>query len=65
MLSEHPSIRLAIYLIALVLGVAGYLAGVLVSGDLGEALSGASGYLMAAALGVAATARAQDAPTGV
>lgn len=63
MLSNHPTIRLSIYLIALALGVAGYFAGPLIGGGLGDAFAGASGYLMAAALGVAATARAQDAPT--
>jgi len=64
-LSNHPTIRLTIYLVALVLGVAGYFAAPLIGGDLGQAFSGASGYLMAAALGVAATARAQDAPTAL
>lgn len=63
MLSDHPTIRLWLYLAALLLGVAGYFAGPLIGGDIGSAFQGASGYLMAAALGVAATARAQDAPT--
>lgn len=63
MLNNHPRIRLALYLVALFLGVAGYFAGPLIGGEIGEAFTGASGYLMAAALGVAATARAQDAPT--
>lgn len=63
MLSNHPTLRLVIYLVALALGVAGYFAGPLIGGDVGEAFTGASGYLMAAALGVAATARSSDAPT--
>lgn len=63
MLSDYPRIRLYLYLVALLFGVAGYFAGPLIGGDIGEAFTGASGYLMAAALGVAATARSQDAPT--
>lgn len=63
MLSNHPNLRLGIYLVALALGVAGYFAGPLIGGDLGSAFQDASGYLMAAALGVAATARATNAPT--
>lgn len=63
MLSNHPNLRLWIYLVALILGVAGFFAEPIIGGDLGSAFAGASGYLMAAALGVAATARAQDAPT--
>ncbi|WP_460776001.1 hypothetical protein [Microbacterium sp. GXF7504] len=54
MLTNHPRIRLGIYLGALALGVAGYFASPLIGGDIGEACSNASGYLMAAALGVAA-----------
>lgn len=65
MLSEHPTLRLSIYLAALVLGVAGFFAGPLIGGDIGDAFRDASGYLMAAALGVAATARATNAPTDV
>lgn len=65
MLTDHPRLRLGIYLAALLLGVAGYFAGPLIGGEVGEAFTDASGYLMAAALGVAATARAQNAPTEV
>lgn len=65
MLSSHPTLRLTIYLVALILGVAGYFAGPLIGGEYGDAFRDASGYLMAAALGVAATARSLDAPTEV
>lgn len=55
MLSAHPRIRLVTYLLALVLGAAGYFASALISGELGEAFQNASAFLMAAALGVAAS----------
>lgn len=55
MLTNHPRIRLGLYLLALALGAAAYFVGALVQGDLGSAFQNASGYLMAAALGVAAS----------
>lgn len=63
MLSNHPSLRLGIYLVALVSGASSFLVDALIGGDLGQALTQTSGYLMAAALGVAASARAVNAPT--
>lgn len=55
MLTNHPRIRLATYLLALALGAAGYFAAALISGEIGDAFQNASAFLMAAALGVAAS----------
>lgn len=63
MLSNHPNIRLGIYLGALALGVAGFFASPLIGGDIGEAFASASGYLMAAALGLAA-GNTKETPNG-
>lgn len=63
MLSNYPQLRLGIYLAALLFGASSFLIDALIGGGLGAALTQTSGYLMAAALGVAASARAGDAPT--
>jgi hypothetical protein len=54
MLTKHPRIRLAVYLVGLALGGSAAIVGATIGTDLGTALSTSGGFLMAAALGVAA-----------
>jgi hypothetical protein len=54
MLSKHPRIRLAVYLLGLALGGSAAIVGALLGDDLGNALTVSGGFFMAGALGVAA-----------
>jgi uncharacterized membrane protein YgdD (TMEM256/DUF423 family) len=65
MLSNYPKVRLAIYLIALAIGLAAIILEPRVGPEWRQALDDGSQYLMAAALALAAGARALNAPTVV
>jgi hypothetical protein len=60
MLSNHPRIRLGIYLTGVGLGAAAAIVGVTINGDLGAAFTVSGGVLTAAALGVAAANTPSD-----